>query len=508
MDWHTLLNTRLPVSMASTDSLLILLSIVIVLFSLYIFGNHKRNIKRNILPGPKALPIIGNLHNLLLKRKDMRSFLTEMSAKYGPVFSIQLGFKKTVVLSGYDAVADALKKTSEAFTERPTIPIIHKIHKGHGIIFSNGENWKMMRRFTISTLKNLGMGKKLMENMINNEVDLLIKELESYKGKSFKSGNIITFAVANIIVSILIGQRLDIKNPLHLEHVGKIEESFLLLANPMVLLYNAYPSLMSWIPGPHKTYIQNLTKVRNMIEKSIPEFKSELDMNEDKNLVNAFLVKQIEEVPGSQGFFHNGNLVTLVTGLYGAATQTTAITLQWCLLLMAKYPEHQRKVQEEIDRVIGAELPQEEDRNKLPYTEAVIHETLRYQSSDGAPYQTTQDITIKGYLIPKGTHVLPFLPSVLSDKNYFEKPEEFNPRNFLDSNGNFQQNKAFLVFSAGRRKCAGETIARTELFLFLTRLLQKFTFKPPPDQDTVDLTRLIGAIVRPHKTEICVVART
>ncbi|CAI9619545.1 unnamed protein product [Staurois parvus] len=96
--------------------------------------------------------------------------------------------------------------------------------------------------------------------------------------------------------------------------------------------------------------------------------------------------------------------------------------------------------------------------------------------------------------------------SVLQDKEHFEKPEEFYPQHFLDSEGNLVNIEAFIPFSAGKRSCAGENLAKMELFLFFTTLLQNFTFQAPPGAK-LDLTGAVGFTTPPMKYESCAIPR-
>ncbi|KAG8550072.1 hypothetical protein GDO81_029043 [Engystomops pustulosus] len=149
-----------------------------------------------------------------------------------------------------------------------------------------------------------------------------------------------------------------------------------------------------------------------------------------------------------------------------------------------------------------------EHRKQMPYTDAVIHEILRFGdiAPVGLPHSTPRDITFRGYFIPKGASIITVVHSALRDKDYFEKPEDFYPEHFLDSNGNFKKNEAFIPFSIGKRSCAGETLAKMEIFLFFTSLLQNFTFRPPAGAK-LDLTPDLGATNCPKSHEICAVPR-
>ncbi|XP_041099909.1 cytochrome P450 2K1-like [Polyodon spathula] len=165
------------------------------------------------------------------------------------------------------------------------------------------------------------------------------------------------------------------------------------------------------------------------------------------------------------------------------------------------------KVQEEIERVIGRERPpQAEDRKSMPYMDAVLHEIQRVGNvvPMNLLHETTGDTTFRGYRIPKGTPVIPLLSSVLSDKTQWETPHQFNPNHFLDAQGKFVKRDAFMPFSAGQ-VCLGETLAKVELFLFFTMLLQKFHFRPPQEvsPEQLDLTPTPGITSGPQPFQLC-----
>uniref|UniRef100_A0A8C5MVD9 Cytochrome P450 n=1 Tax=Leptobrachium leishanense TaxID=445787 RepID=A0A8C5MVD9_9ANUR len=490
------------------DLVSILLSLVVFLFLLNNFFDNKRNVYKNFPPGPRPLPLIGNLHNMLMRRQKPHLIFREIAKEYGPVFSLRMGSEKIVILCGYEAVKEALVNYADEFSERPVIPMMNEVSKGHGMIFSQGENWKVMRRFTLSTLRDFGMGKKTIEAKINEESDSLIEVFESYKGKPFDNQTIMNSAVANIIISILLGSRFEYNSPSLLKLMKLMNENLRLLSSPLALLFNAFPSVLRWIPGSHKQVFKNALEMKDFFTETFVKYREELDMNDQRNLIDAFLVKQKEEKPAPQIFFHNENLLSLLSTLFGAGMETTSTTLRWGIMLMMKYSQIQKNVQEEIDRVIGSAQPLAEHRKQMPYTDAVIHEIQRFGNiaPTTIPHATAQDVTFRGFFLPKGTHVIPVLSSVLQDTAYFAKPYDFYPEHFLDSDGKFVKNEAFLPFSAGRRSCAGETLAKMELFLFFTRLVQKFTFEPPPGVE-VDFTPNSGISTSPLAHKICAFPR-
>ncbi|XP_053142866.1 cytochrome P450 2K6-like isoform X1 [Hemicordylus capensis] len=488
------------------DPISILFLSVFTTVFLFKMGSLWNSSNKGFPPGPRPLPFIGNLHIMDLKRPH--TTMLKLSKVYGPVFSIQMGLQKIVVLTGYETVKEALVTQADGFAERPIIPMFEDIGKGFGVIFSHGENWKVMRRFTLTTLRDYGMGKRTIEDKIVEECSFLIKKLESYEGKPVETTRIMNAATANIIVSILLDKRYEYEDSTFLRLLQMANENIRLAGTPSVMLYNLFPTLGYFLRA-HKTVINNKDEFNAFITATFIERLKELDENDQRSLIDAFLTRQQEEEKKNKtnGYFHTENLKSLVANLFAAGMDTTASTLLWGLLLMMKYPEIQRKVQEEIRTVVGSSQPRTEHRTKMPYTDAVIHELQRFASIVPAnlPHATTVDVTLKGYFIPKGTHVLPLLISVLKDETQWEKPYKFYPEHFLDSEGKFVKRDAFMPFSAGRRICAGETLAKMELFLFFTSLLQRFTFQPAPgiSKEDLDLTPAIGIVTPPVSFKLC-----
>ncbi|XP_048345356.1 cytochrome P450 2K4-like [Sphaerodactylus townsendi] len=484
-----------------------LLGLTVIL--LWKMGSFWNGNCQNFPPGPRSLPLIGSLHLVDLKRPHMT--ILNLSKQYGPVFSIQMGSRKMVVLAGYETVKEAFVNQADAFAGRAFIPIFEKFNKGYGIVFANGENWRVMRRFALTTLRDYGMGKKTIEDRIVEECGFLIKRFESYEGKPFENTAIMNTAVSNVIVSILLGKRFEYEDPTFIRLLNMTSENTQLLGSPSVQLYNMFPAL-GFLLGTHKTVQNNRDELQAFIQATFIEHLKDLDENYPRSFIDSFLVRQQEEKNKSNGYFHNENLKAVVGNLFGAGTETTTTTLRWGLLLMMKYPEIQCKVQEEIARVIGSTQPKTEHRPKMPYADAVIHEIQRFSNiiPISMPHATTVDVTFKGYSIPKGTCILPLLYSVLQDETQWQNPQEFYPEHFLDSEGKFVKRDAFMPFSAGRRKCAGETLAKMELFLFFSSLLQRFTFQPAPgmSKEDLDLTPMVGMTTPPVPYKCCALSRS
>ncbi|XP_029952822.1 cytochrome P450 2K4-like [Salarias fasciatus] len=159
------------------------------------------------------------------------------------------------------------------------------------------------------------------------------------------------------------------------------------------------------------------------------------------------------------------------------------------------------RCQREIDQVLeGKARVTFEDRHKMPYVQAVIHEIQRV--SNVGPLSiyhcTTKDTELMGYSLPKGTIIIQNLTSVLNEEGQWKFPHEFNPKNFLNDKGEFFKPEAFMPFSAGPRMCLGEGLARMELFLILVTLLRKFKFIWPEDAGEPDFTPVFGLTLTPR----------
>nr|XP_034966273.1 cytochrome P450 2K6-like [Zootoca vivipara] len=375
---------------------LLVLTIIFILK----WGSFWNRSSKNLPPGPTPLPLIGNLHMMDLKR-PYRTML-KLSKEHGPIFHIQMGFQKIVVLTGYETVKEALVNQADAFAERPIIPIFEDFARGFGVLFSHGENWKVMRRFALSTLRDYGMGKRSIEDRIVEECSVLIKKFESYQGQPFETTTIMNAAVANIIVSILLNKRFEYEDSTFRKLLKLVNENVRLFGSPSVMLYNIFPALGSLL-GARKTILHNRDEMHAFINATFIQHLKDLDENDQRSFIDSFLLRQQEEKDKPNRYFHNENLKAVVGNLFAAGMETTSTTLRWGLLLMIKYPEIQNKVQEEIAKVLGSSQPRIEHRTKMPYVDAVIHEIQRFAdiAPTNLPHATTVDVTLKGYFIPK-----------------------------------------------------------------------------------------------------------
>ncbi|KAM8953737.1 cytochrome P450 2G1-like [Pelodytes ibericus] len=440
-------------------------------------------------PGPRPLPLLGNL--LQLKSREIHIPLLELSKQYGPVFTLYLGPQPAVVVCGYQAVKEALVEHSESFSGRAELPIVDLTSQGFGIAFSNGERWKELRRFSLTTLRNFGVGKRSIEERILEEVQHLLEVFRETQGSLFSPAFLIRRSVSNVICSVMFGRRFEYTDQKLQKLLDLIEENLRRVDNIWVQLYNFLPSILSMLPGPHHRLRENYQAQMQYVDEIVQEHETTLDTDNPRDYIDSFLLKMQQEKHNSKTEFHKRNLLSSALDIFFAGQETTSSTLSYGLLILMKYPHIKVRLQEEIDSVIGkSRRPCMEDRAKMPYMEAVLHEIMRFIDflPLGAPHCVTEDTLFRGYTLPKGTTFFPFLHSVLYDPSVFKNPYVFDPGHFLDEDGMFKKNEGFVAFSAGKRICPGEGLARMELFLYLISILQTFDLQPATSPEDIDLS--------------------
>ncbi|KAF7234529.1 Cytochrome P450 2K6, partial [Varanus komodoensis] len=272
-----------------TDPFPVVLLLALTLTLLLKWAGFWSSSSRALPPGPRPFPLIGNLHIFDLKR--LHRTMLKLSKEYGSIFSIQMGVRKMVVLTGYETVKEALVNQADAFAERPYIAIFDEFARNFG--------------------------------------------------NPFEGTTIMNAAVSNIIVSILFGKQFEYDDARFLRLLKLVSENIRLGGSPSVLLYNMFPAF-GFLLDSCKTVLKNRDEVFAFINDTFVKHLKDLDENDQRNFIDSFLIRQQEEKKStSTGFFHQENLRALVSDLFGAGTETTSSTLRWGILLMMKYPDIQ-----------------------------------------------------------------------------------------------------------------------------------------------------------------------
>ncbi|KAG5849399.1 hypothetical protein ANANG_G00109980 [Anguilla anguilla] len=451
---------------------------------------------KNFPPGPRPVPIFGNL--LQLNMANPLNDLRKLSERYGKVYSIYIGSMPAVVLNGLQAMKEALVTQSVEFAGRPEDLMVNHLSESKGIVLTNGAMWKEHRRFALTTLRNFGLGKRSMEERILGEISYIASHLENNAGKAIDSQILFHTASFNIICTVLFGTRYKHEDEFLQSTIRRITEITKILNGPWSMIYEMLPVLRH-LPLPFQKAFQNVNMVRKSLADQVSQHKESWVPGEPRDLTDCYLDEMDKRGDDGSSFNEKQQIIYLLDLLF-AGTDTTANTLLTAFLYLMTHPDVQERCQKEIDEVLGEkEQASYEDRHKMPYTQAMIHEAQRV--ADTVPlsvfHTTTKDTRLMGYHIPKGTVIIPNLSSVLSEESQWKFPKEFNPSNFLNDQGEFVKPEAFMPFSTGSRVCLGEGLARMELFLILVTLLRRFKFVWPEDGGVPDYTLIYGLTQTP-----------
>ncbi|XP_044113298.1 cytochrome P450 2S1 isoform X4 [Neovison vison] len=372
--------------------------------------------------------------------------------------------------------------------------------------------WRQLRRCTMLALRDLGMGKREGEELIQAEAQCLVEAFQGMEGRPFDPSLLLAQATSNIICSLTFGLRFPYEDKDFQALVRAAGSTVLGVSSRWGQTYEMFSRLLKRLPGPHTQLLGHLSVLATFAVQQVQRHKESLDSSAPPcDVVDAFLLKMAKEQHDSSTELTDKNLLMTVIYLLFAGTVTVSTTVRYTLLLLLKYPRVQERVREELIRELGASrAPGLQDRARLPYTDAVLHEAQRLLAlvPMGVPRALTRTTCFQGYTLPQGTEVFPLLGSVLCDPEVFEQPEEFNPDRFLDADGRFQKQEAFLPFSLGKRVCLGEGLARAELFLLFTTLLQSFSLDSPCPPGALSLQPAVSGLfnippafqlqVRPH----------
>ena len=457
----------------------------------------------NVLPGPIPLPLIGNIHNL---GSNPHLKLTELAKKYGKVFQIFLGSQRVIVVNKIEAAKEALLKKAVYFAGRP---MNHSgaifSHNGYGINFGDfSATLRFLRKEAHEAIKMYSIGMDNIEEVIYRELDEISQTFEVKRDQPFDPHPDIALVVSNLLCAIVLGSRYEVNNP-EFQQIIKLNDIFgecMGAGN----LSDVFPWL-KFFPSQNIRRLKQAVKERDRIFAR--KYKEHLETFDEENIRDFTdgLLRAIRAGKG-QGLISERHIVQAMSDIFVAGSETTSTAIRWAILHVIRNPEVQDKIQEELDTAVGDRLPMLSDKKRLCYLEAVVAESLRFSSAAAlsVPHKVTEDTTLQSYPIPKGTVIMFNLWAIHHAPSAWRDPYKFDPGRFLNVEENMFRtfSTSYLPFSAGKRHCLGEHVAKTLMFLFLARLLHRFRIENPPGREIPCLDARFGLVLAPHPYDICV----
>ncbi|XP_042369694.1 cytochrome P450 2U1, partial [Plectropomus leopardus] len=365
-------------------------------------------------------------------------------------------------------------------------------------------------------LRSFGLGKLSLEPCILQGLTSIKTELLQLYKESGVIGvdlaPLIRNAVSNVICSLILGQRFDYKDCEFGNMLSLMDRGLEISVNSAAVLINIFP-LLYYLPfGVFKELRQVEGEITAFLKRFITKHRETLDPDNPRDLVDMYLIEMLAQQAAGEkdSSFTEDYLFYIIGDLFIAGTDTTANSVLWVLLYMALYPDTQDRVQAEIDAVVGTQRDLSlTDKGSLPFTEATIMEVQRLTVAVplAIPHMASETTEFRGYTIPKGTVIVPNLWSVHRDPTLWDDPDTFNPERFLDDEGNLLRKECFIPFGIGRRVCMGEQLAKMELFLTVSSLLQAFRFRLPEGTPLPSLNGRFGLTLAPCPYTVCVSPR-
>ena len=350
---------------------------------------------------------------------------------------------------------------------------------------NSGPAWKFHRKLFTTTLRKYISDIPLIEKRVSTQAEKLLQFMEEQDEMPFDPARSLVRSVADVIFGITFGKGCDTTNP-DLNELLQLNADFIANSDDAQLV-----AILEFFPLAHhlpiKAYdrcIQPFFKMHDIIRKFLKERKDNFDPDQPvqdliSGLLHAKYEAESENDEEKVALLSDDYFVNTILDMFIAGYETTSTTLKWVIAFLVHNPKYQEDIQRQLDEVVGDRYPTLNDRPHLPLIQATITETLRVGNVVPLlfPHVSLQDTTLCGYRVPKDTIVFANTESIHLDPKRWEDPTAFNPHRHINSEGKLITSQSnFYPFGAGRRVCAGEPLAKIELFLFVSWLLHKFTF--------------------------------
>ncbi|XP_062850878.1 steroid 17-alpha-hydroxylase/17,20 lyase [Trichomycterus rosablanca] len=461
-------------------------------------------------PRLPSLPIIGSLLSL---RSDSppHIFFQQLQKKYGAIYCLTMGSHKVLIINSHHHAKEVLLKKGKIFAGRPrTVTTDILTRDGKDIAFADySVTWRFHRKIVHGALYMFGEGTASIEKIICEEARSMCEVLANLQSSPIDLAPELTRAVTNVVCALCFNSSYKRGDP-EFEAMLKYSQGIVDTVAKDSLV-DIFPWLQ-WFPNEDLKILKRCVAIRDkLLQKKYEEHKADYSDNVQRDLLDALLSAKHSSENNNTSTQDIGltddHLLMTVGDIFGAGVETTTTVLKWSIVYLIHHPKVQKKIQEELDTKIGRDRhPQLSDRGNLPYLEATIREVLRIRPVSPLliPHVALSDSSIGEYAVQKGTRVIVNLWSLHHDEKEWKNPELFDPERFLDEKGNTlcYPSVSYLPFGAGVRVCLGEALAKMELFLFLSWILQRFTLEVPDGQPLPGLHGKFGVVLQPQRFKV------
>ncbi|TVU30576.1 hypothetical protein EJB05_22206, partial [Eragrostis curvula] len=446
--------------------------------------------KLNLPPGPSRLPVIGHIHHLGTCPLIYRT-LGRLAQKHGPLMLFHLGEIPFLVASSPEAAQAVMKTHDTSFADRFATTTLNTFTFGKtDLAFGPyGERWRQLRKMCVLELLSAARVQSFRA-IREEETARLVGNVAARAGAAVDVSKEVAGFIVDTFARECVGSRCKYQD----EWLHAFHEAVQLTSG--LTLSDLFPSsrllrMLGSAPRKARVCLDRITRVLDLIIQEKAEALERGEKPGHETILGVLLRLQKEgnmPVP-----LTNETLVALMFNLFGAGSDTSSITMNWCMTELIRSPAVMAKVQAEVREAFkGKNLLTEEDiaGADLSYLRLVIKETLRLHPPVPLllPRQTRETCQPMGYDVPKGTAVFVNVWAIGRDPKYWDDPEEFKPERFQNSNTDYKGNNfEFLPFGAGRRMCPGINLGLANLDLALTSLLYHFDWKLPNGMEPKDV---------------------
>ncbi|KAI9432056.1 cytochrome P450 [Lactarius indigo] len=430
-------------------------------------------------PGPKRLPIIGNLFSIP-SREEWVTY-RKWSEEFGSdVIHVDVMGAHTFILNSMKSANDLLDKRFSIYSDRPHLTVMQELFgMDYNIALTPyGSAWRHSRRELRENFRPAAL--EAYQPIEQRAVHRLLRNLLSSPDNFVQH---FRHMAGQVILSITYGIDVLPENDPYIADAERLSQSVAIGTSREATLLDTIPWLIkmpSCFPGARfKRYAQEWYPiVAGAVMTPYDKVKRELASGAATPSVAANIISRLDENSTEEDLW----VAKAVPGtIYLGGVDTTIFALETFVLAMTLYPDVQRKAQAEIDQLIGdSRLPEFWDQDKLPYVEAVLKEVLRWHPVTplAIPHRVTESDIYGGYYIPAGSMVIANAWAMLHDPAVFAEPGRFDPERWLSPGAPTFPNQAF---GFGARQCPGRFLARASMWSTMVGILAAFDIKPTED---------------------------